>query len=157
LKQSWQRWKKQILIVGLIVVVIVGLVGVLWASNVFGWRAWRLQEVEHFIGASIPAGAANIHFATQNQKTRIIWLRFDISPETDITPFLNQMGISTPLRSGFTPFPAANPQEAGYAWWDASTATDYAGTYGNTGQKIIEVLLDNSRYTVYVRAYAFSN
>ncbi len=157
LKQWWQRWKKQLLIGVTLVVVLIGIIGALWVTNVFGWRAWRLQEVENFIGASVPAGASNIHFATQNQKTRIVWLRFDAPSDFDITTLLKQMGIQSLLKSGFTPFPAANPQEAAYDWWDAASASDYAGLYDNAGQKIIEVLLDNSRQTVYVRAYALSN
>ncbi len=153
LKSRWGSWKKPILIVLLLLVVLFGTVGVLWASNLFGWRAWRIQEVEGFIGATLPSDATDVHFFTQNQKTRIVWLRFSLPASDDLSSFVKQIGISATLRSGFTPFPAPNPQEAGLAWWDASTASSYSGLYEDTGQKIIEILLDTGRHLAFVRAY----
>lgn len=148
-----KAWKKQILILFAVLLLLFSVVGGLWASNLLGWRTWRIQEVQSFLGATLPAEAGDVHFATQNQKTRIVWLRFALPAGNDLSPFLAQMGITDALRSGFTPFPAPNPQEAAYSWWDAPTATDFAGLYDNTGQKIIEILQDNARHLIFVRAY----
>jgi len=140
-------------------IVIVGIIGGLWATNVFGWRAWRVQEAQGFIGATLPTGAADVQFTTRNQYTRIIWLRFSLPPDADLTPFLTQMGITDALKARFTPFPAANPQEAAITWWQPTSSTNYAGVYWNTGSKIIEVLVDQtdgSKQVIYLRAYAFS-
>lgn len=131
----------------------------LWATNVFGWRAWRIQEAQNFIGAPLPEGAADVRFATQNSVGRIVWLRAALPPDADLSPFLSEMGITDPLRAGFTPFPAPNPQEAAYNWWTPSASTSYEGLYWNTGDKIIELLLDRSdtrELLVYVRAYALT-
>ena len=151
--------KRQLIILVVTILVIVGIIGGLWATNVFGWRVWRVQEAQGFIGGSLPAGATDVQFTTRNQYTRIIWLRFNLPANGDLTSFLTQMGISDPLKDGFTPFPAANPQEAAITWWQPSASTNYSGVYWNTGAKIIEVLVDHTdggKRVVYLRAYAFS-
>ena len=151
--------KRQLIGLMVAVVVIVGIIGGLWATNVFGWRAWRIQEAQGFIGAALPTGAAEVQFTTRNQYTRIIWLRFNLPADADLTLFLTQMGITDALKAGFTPFPAANPQEAAITWWQPSASTTYSGLYWNTGSKIIEVLVDKTdtnKLVVYLRAYAFS-
>ncbi|MEZ4668651.1 MAG: hypothetical protein R3E39_12130 [Anaerolineae bacterium] len=138
-----------------ILVVSAIVVGVLWVTNVFGWRAWRVQEVERFVGAPLPAGATDVHFATQDKVARIVWLRFTVA-DSALTDYTKAAGIDAPLQDGFTPFPALNPQEAGYGWWQASAATAYAGVYWNNGEKVTEVLVDRSdavQRVVYVRAY----
>jgi hypothetical protein len=148
------------LIVGLAMIVILAvIVGGLWATNIFGWRIWRVQEAQDFIGASLPAGASDIQFATRNQYTRIIWLRFSMPSNSDLAPFLTQMQIMTALKAGFTPFPAVNPQEAPITWWQPFASQNYSGVYWNTGTKAVEILVDNtdsSRQVVYLRAYAFA-
>ena len=140
-----------------VTLVVIVTIALLWATNVFGWRAWRVQEVQNFIGASLPEGATDIHFATQNMVARIVWLRFTLPSGTELTPFLRAAGITDPFRAGFTPIPAPNPQEAPYSWWTPSAATNFDGLYWNTGDKIIEVLVDRSNdafQVVYVRAYS---
>jgi len=152
-------YKRQIIGLLIAVIVIVGIVGGLWATNIFGWRVWRLQEAQAFIGASLPASATDIQFTTRNQYTRIIWLRFNLPAATDLTAFLTQMGITDALKAGFTPFPAVNPQEAAITWWQPSASKNYSGVYWNTGSKTIEMLADTTDMTkqiVYLRAYAFS-
>jgi hypothetical protein len=156
LNAVWRRWKKGIIVLALVILIVGGTAAALWASNALGWRAWRLQEVESYLGAALPQGASNIHFATQKQKTRIIWLRFDLPAASDLSAFLAAIGLPTALRPGFTPFPAINPQESTLNWWQPPTTGDYAGLYENTGQKVIEVLLDNDHNTVYLRAYTIA-
>jgi hypothetical protein len=153
----WHSRKKAVLVLAAALAVVAGMIGVLWASNLFGWRAWRLQEVEAFIGAALPGDARDIHFATQNQKTRIVWLRFTLSANESLAPFLTQMGVPDGLHSGFTPFPAVNPIESPLAWWTPQAAATYAGLYDDTGRKVIEILLDSDKQTVYVRTYSISS
>jgi len=151
--------KRQLLVFLVALLVVVGIVAGLWVTNVFGWRQWRVQEAQAFIGATLPAGATDIQFTTRNQYTRIIWLRFNLPANTDLTPFLKQMGISDGLKAGFTPFPAINPQEAAIVWWQPTSSTTYSGVFWNTGTKIIEVLVDQTSSTnlvLYIRAYAMS-
>ena len=151
--------KRLLITIFVAIVVIAGIVGGLWATNLFGWRAWRVQEGQSFIGTTLPAGATDVQFTSRNQYTRIMWLRFTLPAGADLTPFLTQMGITDALKAGFTPFPAANPQEAGIAWWQPSASTTYSGLYWNTGVKIIEVLadkIDSSKQVVYLRAYSLA-
>lgn len=151
--------KRQLIAGFAAIVILSGIVGGLWATNVFGWRVWRVQEAQGFIGASLPAGASDIQFTTRNQYTRIIWLRFSLPANTDLAPFLTQMGITTPLKAGLTPFPAVNPQEAPITWWQPFASQNYSGIYWNTGTKTIEMLVDNTdaaKQVVYLRAYAFA-
>ena len=149
--------KRQLIIFFVAILVIMGFAARLWVTNVFGWRVWRIQEAQTFIGARLPEGAANIQFTTRTQYGRIIWIRFSLPASADLTPFLNQMGIRSTLKDGFTPFPKANPQEAGITWWQPTVSSHFSGLYWNDGAKIIEVLsdLDDSVKTViYLRAYA---
>lgn len=98
-----------------------------------------------------------MQFTTRNQHTRIVWLRFNLPADTDLAPFLTQMGMNDGPRDGFTPFPAANPQEAAILWWQPSASPSYSGVYWNNGSKIIEVLVDkgdSSQSVIYLRAYA---
>lgn len=149
--------KRQLIAFLVAILIIVGIIGGLWVTNVFGWRQWRIQEAQGFIGAVLPEGAADIQFTTRNTYTRIIWLRFSLPADVDLTPFLTQMGISDTLKEGFTPFPAPNPQEAGISWWQPSASTTFKGLYWNTGSKIIETLVNETNYgkeIVYLRAYS---
>ena len=150
---------RTVIIVLVLLLAALGIIGLLWATNLFGWRAWRIQEVQGFIGTSLLEGATDIHFATQNMVARIVWLRFTLPPGTDLTPFLHAAGITDPFRAGFTPFPTPNPQEADYSWWTPSAATAFDGLYWNTGDRIIEVLVDHSDVgvqRVYVRVYSIA-
>jgi hypothetical protein len=138
----------------LVVMVLVGLViGTLWATNALGWRRWRIQEVQAFIGANLPPSASNIQFATESAHTRIIWLRFDLPTGDD---GLNALLAEEPLLTGFTPFPQPNPQEAALAWWTPRAATLYSGVHRITSTQVFEVLVDESdpaRRIVYLRVY----
>ncbi|MBI1278270.1 MAG: hypothetical protein GC179_09100 [Anaerolineaceae bacterium] len=154
-----RTYKRQLIGFIVAIVLVVGVVGALWATNVFGWRQWRIQEVQNFIGATLPVDAVEIQFTTRSQSTRIIWLRFNLPADTDLTAFLTQMGITDPLKTGFTPFPALNPQEVAIAWWQPFGSTNSSGVYWNTGSKTIEMLVDNThaaKQVVYLRAYSFS-
>lgn len=139
-------------------VVLVGLiVAVLWATNTLGWRRWRIQEAAAFTGAAVPADATDVQFATQDEQARIVWLHFTLSDDEGLADYLAAMGIESGLREGFTPFPGPNPVEAPLEWWTPYSAAVYRGVYINRGDKIIEVLADDSApgmTVVYVRAYA---
>lgn len=140
----------------LLVVAMVVIVGLLWATNLFGWRKWRINEVQQFIGADIPADAHDVQFATDTQKTRLVWLRFTVAAETDVDTFVASLGLNTALRPGFTPFPAANPSEASLNWWTPFTAQTFSGLYAIQDGKTIEVLVDQTdaaNPVVYLRAY----
>ncbi len=143
-----------LLVFGLIALVGI-VVGLLWATNVFGWRAYRLVDVESFIGAKLPATAEQTHFFSNKQFGRIVWLRFDLpaGDSTALDNFLAEAGLPT-LREGYTPFPAANPQEASLSWWTPYESQSYSGLHRNSGNKTLEVLATGS--TVYLRAYTNS-
>jgi hypothetical protein len=133
------------------------LIGLLWATNALGWRAWRLQEVQGFIGAELPDGARDIQFATQQQKTRIVWLGFSLPAESDLTGFLDGMGLETALRKGFTPFPGTTPVETVLTWWTPHIAQTYSGLHAIHGGQMVELLLDQTDAAspiVYLRVYA---
>ena len=158
-RRHWIRGLPGQLMAGFfLALAIAGLAaGVLWATNALGWRAWRLTEVEHFIGAQLPAGAQAPQFATNQQKTRIVWLRFSLPAETEVSDFLSRMGLVT--RDGFTPFPAQNPAEAEIPWWTPQAAQTYSGGYTIRDGKMYEALLDESdpaNRIVYLRVYALS-
>lgn len=151
--------RRALLLIAALVALAALVIAVLWATNVFGWRAYRLVDAEAFLGTPLPASAADVQFATQAEKTRIIWLRFSVPARADLDAFLAQLGLADALREGFTPFPAPNPQEAAMAWWQPGSATAYSGLYANRGDRVIELLFDEGALptvTVYLRAYALA-
>jgi hypothetical protein len=148
-----RRW----LIAILILLAVIGLiVGTLWATNALGWRRWRIQEAQAFIGANLPAAATNVQFSTQDDHTRILWLRFEIPVDMDLESWLTSIAGDNTLLENFTPFPQPNPQEAGITWWTPPTATAFSGLHRVTSTQMIEVLVDQSDPTskvVYLRVY----
>ena len=157
-KPTVSKWSVRRIAVGiaLLVVTVVVIVGLLWATNIFGWRKWRINEVQQFIGANLPAGARDIQFVTDTQKTRIVWLRFTVSAETDMNAFVESLGLNAALRTGFTPFPARNPSEAALSWWTPFSAQTFSGLYAIKDGKTVELLIDETDATnpiVYLRAY----
>lgn len=147
-----KKWLWVLAVPLLIVVVLGGL----WATNVFGWRAYRLVDAEAFVGAHLPDGATDTHFATQNTVTRVVWLRFSAPSAAAADAFLTQLGLAGEVRAGYTPFPAINPQEVNYNWWTPQTLTGIEGGYVIRGEQTVEVAVsDGDQPTVYVRAYNF--
>ncbi len=148
-----RRW----LIAILILLAVSGLiVGTLWATNALGWRRWRIQEAQAFIGASLPAEANNVQFSTQDDHTRILWLRFELPTGSDVVSWITSVAGDDRLLENFTPFPQPNPQEARLVWWTPHTATAFSGLHRVTSTQVIEILLDQSdsaQWIVYLRAY----
>lgn len=151
--------KRNLLLIGALLALAALVVAALWATNVFGWRAYRLVDAEAFLGVPLPASAADVHFTTQAEKTRIVWLRFVVPARADLDEFLAQLGLADALRQDFTPFPAPNVQEASIAWWQPASVAAASGVYANRGDRVIEILLDEGALpgvTVYLRAYALA-
>ncbi len=141
----------------ILLIVVAGVLGALWASNVFGWRRWRVAEVEAFIGAALPVAATDVSFATRDDPTRIIWLRFALPPDAAFNDWLTTLNLGVSLQQDWNPFPNPNPEEAAYPWWMPHSATVYDGLYGNTGDQIYELLVDRSNpanQIIYLRVYA---
>ena len=157
LRQRLQTRSNRIIgfFLGLVIITAL-IVGLLWATNTFGWRKWRINEAQQFIGAVLPFEAQNIQFATEAEKTRILWLRFTLSDENDLTSFFNEIRLDTALRQDFTPFPAPNPAETAISWWMPQAAQNYSGLHAIQAGKVYEVLLDQSdaaNSLVYLRVY----
>lgn len=157
--KGWSQTRTGRIISG--VFLLVGIIGIvlatLWATNTFGWRKWRVIEAQQFIGAAIPTEAQNIQFATEAEKTRILWLRFTVTAEADLNSFFSEVGLDDTLRQDFTPFPAPNPAEAAISWWMPQAALTYSGLRAIQAGKVYEVLLDQSDTTnsiIYLRVYA---
>lgn len=143
-------------ILGLAILIAL-VIGLLWATNTFGWRKWRINEAQQFIGAELPSEAQNIQFATEAEKTRILWLRFTLPAETDLASFFSEIGFDAVLRQDFTPFPAPNPAEAAISWWMPQTAQTYSALHTIHAEKVYELLIDQSdtaNSIVYLRVYA---
>ena len=159
--KSWPRTRKKRIVVGFFItaVAISLLVGLLWATNALGWRKWRVAEVQQFIGADLPAEAHDVQFATDNQKTRIVWLRFGLPADSDLSAFVKSMELDAELQQGYTPFPAQGSAETGMAWWTPQTAQTYSGLYAISGGKVYELLLDetdSANYIAYLRVYGIA-
>ncbi len=81
--------RKRIFAIIALALLVGGLVvSGLWMTNAFGWRGYRLSDVEAFIGAELPEGAEDAQFLTEVEKARIVWLRFRVSADVDLNGFL---------------------------------------------------------------------
>ncbi len=119
-------------------------------------RGFTLADAEAFIGAALPESAANVQFATRDEFARVVWLRFTLPPETDITPFVQAMGLPVEVREAFSPFPAQNYTETELTWWTPYTATDFGGLHTIHADKVYDLLLDHTdpaTPVMYLRAY----
>jgi hypothetical protein len=157
--KNWLRTRTGRVVAGLIGLVVVAalVIGLLWATNTLGWRKWRINEVQQFIGAELPTNAQAVQFMTDNQKTRIVWLRFTMSDENEVLTFVDSLSLGAELEAGFTPFPAANPNEAAISWWTPQAAQTYSGLYAIHDDKVYELLVnrdDGLNMIVYARVYA---
>ncbi|MBZ0275134.1 MAG: hypothetical protein K8I60_03255 [Anaerolineae bacterium] len=142
--------RRRLIGTALLLILAAGGIGLGFLAN----RAFTLRDVQAYLGAALPESASEVQFAAQRPfAKRIVWLRFTTSAE-DAAAFLTAIGAAD-VRDGSTPFPQANPQEAGLTWWTPQAATVYSGSYTNTGTKIIEALLDRSgaSVVVYLRVY----
>jgi hypothetical protein len=151
------RSGNQVLGILVVLLLIAGILGGLWVTNAFGWRGFRLVDAETFIGASLPPDGQNPQFVTENEKSRIIWLRFTLPAEADLTAFRDEMGIRETLREGFSPFPSPNYKETGIEWWSPHTAQSFTGLHAIHQDKVYELLIDQTdpnMQHVYMRVYA---
>jgi hypothetical protein len=141
------------------IVIRVGLTGVLLIIALVivpRVRGYTLGDAEAFIGAPLPANAQNVQFATRDQFTRLVWIRFTLPSDADVTPFVQAMGLPTDIRETFTPFPAQNYTEADMTWWTPYAAQVFSGLYAIHNGKVYELLLDHTdsaALTVYLRVY----
>jgi len=157
--RGWLGTRAGQLVGGVFALAIIAgfILAILWATNALGWRRWRVNEAQAFIGAELPVGASDVQFATDNTKTRIVWLRFTLSAEADLDAFVQAMGLDAALRDGFTPFPAPNPAEAALPWWTPGAAQVYSGLHAIHAEKVYELLLDQTdaaNAIVYMRVYS---
>ncbi|NWG16418.1 MAG: hypothetical protein HXY41_07260 [Chloroflexi bacterium] len=140
--------------IGILLVAALAGIGLAVVSRA---RGFTLADAEAFIGARLPAGARNIAYATRDQFGRVVWLRFALSPDADLSTFVAAMGLDAELLEGFYPFPAANYTEAELTWWTPHTAQVAAGLHAVHAGKVYELLLDRSdpaAPVVYLRVYS---
>lgn len=129
----------------------------LFAALVFlRLRLFTLGDLETFLGAPLPAGAADVQMATRTPFGRIVWLRFTLPPDGDASAYAAVLGLDAPLRAGFTPFPAPNYTEADLTWWTPYEAAAFSGLYAIHDDRVYELLADQSdpaRLVIYLRVY----
>jgi hypothetical protein len=120
-------------------------------------RGFTLGDAEAFIGARLPAEARDVMHATRDEFGRVVWLRFVLPPDADLSDFRMAMGLVAALRDSFNPFPAANYTEADLTWWTPHTTQAPAGLHTVHAGKVYELLLDRSdpaALVVYLRVYS---
>jgi hypothetical protein len=157
LRKHWKR-----LTAGILVVAVLGAAAFA-AVRIIRARPMSLDEVQAFIGAKLPSEAAQVQTASDTKVTRILWLRFEVPSNVDLTPFVSQISPDNSLHEGFTPFPDLNPVEAAnkdLSWWTPAlpAGSAFQGLYANRGDRMVEVLVDErdaARKIVYVRAYSY--
>lgn len=123
-------------------------------------QTFSRAEVEAFIGAPIPDSAADVHTAGEAALDTMVIARFDL-PQSDLQPLLDNLGVSSALSSGYTPFFSSSPPYGEAAdWWQVpepnSTGTAYAGVNQPIDGKVYNVLVinpDADIVTVYMQVF----
>lgn len=122
------------------------------------WFGFRITDAITFIGAPLPVDARNIDLSTQKERGRIVWLRFEIPDDFDISTFVNEIGLNTHIQDGFTPFPNPNYLETSIEWWTPYSAQEFSGIHAIMNGKVYEMLIDKNtrpgRNIVFLRVYA---
>ena len=109
-------------------------------------------EVEAFIGAPLPSSATNVQGEWQLGIDDLLMLKFTM-PETDIEPFLRELGFDLPLRNLYRPF--FDSGEYG-DWWRTDQLTKFQGGAINLPDKTYELIVDTSspdKVTLYLMVY----
>jgi hypothetical protein len=103
------------------------------------------QQAAAFIGQSFPPGASGLHVAGESALDTIIVARFD-APRDAVVSWLADLGITEPLKPGYSPFFSSDPPLSEAAdWWEApaadSTETEYSGLYQQVEAKYYSVVV----------------
>lgn len=103
------------------------------------------QQAAAFIGQPFPAGASGLHVAGESALDTIIVARFD-APRDAVVSWLADLGITEPLKPGYSPFFSSDPPLSEAAdWWEApaadSTETEYSGLYQQVEAKYYSVVV----------------
>ncbi len=115
-------------------------------------RAADQAEIEAFIGASLPSSVADKQSEWQRGVDDSLMLKFSMS-ETDLEPFLSNLGFDEPLRKSYRPFFDSGSNNN---WWDTTQLTEFMGGAVNQAGKTYEVIVDTSlenKVIVYLMVY----
>ncbi len=74
------------------------------------------QQAAAFIGQPFPAGASGLHVAGESALDTIIVARFD-APRDAVVSWLADLGITEPLKPGYSPFFSSDPPLSEAADW----------------------------------------
>lgn len=110
-------------------------------------------DVELFIGASIPESASEIEFRSEREPSRIVWLKFRVTPQI-AEQYAQNLGLLTQLRdNGRVDFNYTGDDD----WWFDSD-TDYQSARVTVNSKAYQLLLlpvNDNTTQVYLEVFAF--
>lgn len=123
-------------------------------------KTFDAQAAVDFIGRPFPAGATELHVTGVAALDTMVVARFDAPPE-DVAAWLAELGLTEPLKPGYSPFYSAAPLLSGTAdWWAPPAAgsepPDYDGVYQRVSQKTFNVVvtpLENGLVRVHLQVF----
>lgn len=118
-------------------------------------RELSQEEVEAFIGTPFPATATNLHTSGDQALDTVVFARFDL-PQADLAPFLQDLGITSPLEAGFNPFFSSKAPSGTGEWWDLPARQEAISglTQSSTlGFNLAIANPDGDVVTVYLKAF----
>lgn len=118
------------------------------------------EQAVAFIGHPFPPSASDISLMGEAALDTMVIARFD-APLQDIAAYLAELGVTTPLEPGYSPFFSADPPFSDAAsWWAPPVAGaspgDFSGLYQQVGQKHFKVAVvgpESSVATVFLQVY----
>jgi hypothetical protein len=108
-------------------------------------ESFSQEQVAAFIGQPFPPGATGLHVIGESALDTIVIARFD-APREDVVAWLADLGLTEPLKPGYSPFFSSDPPLSEAAdWWEApaadSTETEYSGLYQQVEAKYYSVVV----------------
>jgi len=123
-------------------------------------EVFSTQEAVDFIGLPFPSGATELHVAGVAALDTMVIARFD-APRQEVVSWLAELGITTPLEPGHSPFySAVPPLHQASSWWGpptvGATSGDFSGVYQQVGPTHFNVVLEevgNGIVTVHFQVF----
>lgn len=109
------------------------------------------EEVEQFIGTSLPASATNIQMETQRGLDTVVFIKFDLPPN-QVPLFLSDLGFQTELREEY-PIMSTAAASGTPSWWLPDGLSNYAAEGDFINGKGYQITVDKNNphyWTVYL-------
>ena len=110
-------------------------------------------DVQNFIGARLPASAENFEFKTDQNPTRIVWLKFDTTQD-EAQLFATNLGIAANLADDVN-MTFNYDRDAEWWWADTEGYKGARATLGTKAYQMVIVPMTEETVRVYLEVFEY--